>query len=105
MKTPAYKFHELTWDQVLNGYSTGIFPMGDSDGSISWYESSPRAILPIDLSISKLHIPRSLSMFLKKNPFTMKIDTEFDRVIKACADRENSWINSLIIKAYNDLFR
>jgi leucyl/phenylalanyl-tRNA--protein transferase len=82
----------------------GIFPMGEQDGSVGWYESSPRAILPIELPTSRLHIPRSLSQSLKKNPFELRIDTHFDNVIKACAARDSTWINDLIVNAYLDLF-
>ena len=79
--------------------------MGDNDGSIGWYESNPRAILPIELSTSKLNVPRSLSQVLKKNLFEIRFDTEFEAVVRSCGERDNTWINELIIKAYVDLFR
>jgi leucyl/phenylalanyl-tRNA--protein transferase len=104
MKNTVYKYYHLEWQDVLNGYSMGIFPMGDDDGSISWYETSPRAIMPIELPSSNIHIPRSLGQMLKKNPFEIKIDTAFDKVIGYCAERETTWINSLIGKAYTELF-
>ena len=79
--------------------------MGDTDGSIGWYESNPRAILPIELPTSRLNIPRSLLQVLKKNLFELRVDTEFETVIRSCGERDNTWINELIIKAYVDLFR
>jgi leucyl/phenylalanyl-tRNA---protein transferase len=79
--------------------------MGDTDGSIGWYESNPRAVLPIELPTSKLNIPRSLSQVLKKNPFEVRIDTEFEAVIRSCGERENTWINELVVKAFVDLFK
>lgn len=78
--------------------------MGDADGSVGWYESSPRAILPIELPTSGLHIPRSLSQVLKKNSFELRIDTHFENVIGACAARDSTWINYLIVNTYLDLF-
>ncbi len=105
MKYHSYKIHTLSWDEVLYGYSIGIFPMGDTDGSIGWYESSPRAILPIELPTSKIHIPRSLSQVLKKDLFQLRIDTQFENVIRLCGARDSTWINELIIDAYMDLFR
>lgn len=105
MKNSVYKYYHLDWHDVLNGYSMGIFPMGDDDGSISWYESSPRAILPIELPGSSIHIPRSLSQVIKKNVFEIKIDTAFSSVISYCAERESTWINGLIIDAYTELFK
>jgi leucyl/phenylalanyl-tRNA--protein transferase len=100
----VYKYYDLLWKEVLSGYSVGIFPMGDDDGTIGWYETNPRAILPIELPTSKIHITRSLSQVLKKNTFQTKIDTRFDTVIRLCSSRESTWINHLIKKAYCELF-
>lgn len=105
MKNTVYKYYHLGWQDVLNGYSMGIFPMGEDDGSISWYETSPRAILPIESPADNLHIPRSLSQVIKKNVFEIRIDTSFDRVIWCCAERETTWINGLIMDAYTELFQ
>lgn len=105
MEKSQYKYYELKWFEVLNGYASGIFPMGEDDSSISWYETSPRSILPIELPTSSLHITRSLSQVLKKNIFELRIDTAFTRVVRYCADRESTWINGLIIKAYTELHR
>ncbi len=104
MKNTVYKYYHLDWQDVLNGYSMGIFPMGDDDGSISWYETSPRAILPIELTTSSICIPRSLFQVIKKNIFEIRIDTAFNRVIAYCAERETTWINGLIMNAYTELF-
>ncbi len=104
MKNTVYKYYHLSWQDVLNGYSMGIFPMGEDDGSISWYETSPRAILPIEPPAGAIHIPRSLSQVIKKNIFEVRIDTAFNRVIWCCAERETTWINSLIMNAYTELF-
>jgi leucyl/phenylalanyl-tRNA--protein transferase len=104
MKNTVYKYYELSWQQVLNGYSLGIFPMGEDDGSISWYETSPRAILPVELQSSNIHITRSLNRVLKKDIFEIKIDTDFEQVINSCSGRSNTWINRLIMDAYCELF-
>jgi leucyl/phenylalanyl-tRNA--protein transferase len=104
LKNTVYKYYHLDWQDVLNGYSMGIFPMGEEDDCISWYETSPRAILPIELPTSKIHIPRSLAQVIKKNIFEIRVDTAFDKVIAYCADRESTWINRLIVKAFTELF-
>jgi len=104
MENITFKYFHLAWQDVLHGYSAGIFPMGEDDGSISWYETNPRAILPIELTSSKIHITRSLSQVLKKNIFETRIDTEFESVIRLCALRESTWINDLIIEGYMKLF-
>jgi leucyl/phenylalanyl-tRNA--protein transferase len=104
MKNTTNKYTELSWQQVLNGYSMGIFPMGNENDSISWYETSPRAILPIELPTSNIKIPRSLSQVLKKNIFEIRIDTSFEKVMLLCARRESTWINKLILNAFVDLY-
>jgi leucyl/phenylalanyl-tRNA--protein transferase len=104
MRNTVYRYYHLDWQDVLNGYSMGIFPMGEDDGSISWYETTPRAILPIELQTSNIKIPRSLAQVIKKNEFEIKIDTAFERVIRYCAKRETTWINNLIIKAFTELY-
>lgn len=104
MRNTVYRYYHLDWQDVLNGYSMGIFPMGEDDGSVSWYETTPRAILPVELPVSEIKIPRSLSQVIKKKEFEVKIDTAFDKVIRHCAKRETTWINRLIEKAFTELF-
>ena len=106
MKNPAHKYNELSWRQVLYGYSIGIFPMGDDDdGSISWFEASPRAIIPVELKSSNINVPRSLKQVIKKNIFDITVDKAFDRVIEECSARPSTWINDLIMKSYIDLHK
>lgn len=104
MRNTVYRYYHLDWQDVLNGYSMGIFPMGEDDGSISWYETTPRAILPVELPTSEIKIPRSLAQVIKKKEFKIKIDTAFDKVISQCARRETTWINRLIEKAFIELY-
>jgi leucyl/phenylalanyl-tRNA--protein transferase len=104
MKSPVYKYYQLSWKEVLQGYSLGIFPMGEDDGSISWYETSPRAILPIESQDSDIHIPRSLLQVIRKNTFEIKVDYAFNKVIRTCAERDTTWINPLIIETFTDLY-
>lgn len=104
MKSPEYKYNTLRWQQVLNGYAMGIFPMGEEEGSIAWYEASPRAIMPVELPSSHIKITRSLKQVLNKNQFKITVDKSFAQVINLCAERETTWINELIKKAYIELF-
>jgi leucyl/phenylalanyl-tRNA--protein transferase len=80
--------------------------MGEGESAVLWYESSPRAILPIELPSSSLHITRSLKQVLNKNLYTIKYDTAFKEVINKCAQiRTSTWINRLIIKTFTDLYK
>jgi leucyl/phenylalanyl-tRNA---protein transferase len=92
----------LTPEQLLYGYSRGIFPMAEA-GTIFWYDPDPRAILLLD----RFHVPRRLARSVRQQPFALRIDTAFDAVIRACAapapDREETWIDDQIIAAYTQL--
>jgi len=71
--------------------------MADSrEGEIGWYSPDPRAIIPLDT----FHIPRSLQLVIKKHPFEIKITTVFEQVMRACAEREDTWISEEIISSY-----
>ena len=84
---------------LLDGYSQGIFPMADDDGEIRWYDADPRTIL----DIHDFHIPRDLRRFLNRGLFEIRFDNAFERVIRACATRQSTWISEEIISSYLNL--
>jgi len=86
---------------LLDGYSQGIFPMADEDGEIRWYEADPRTIL----DIHHYRIPRDLRRILNRNVFEIRFDSDFARVIHACADRASTWISEEIIASYINLHK
>jgi leucyl/phenylalanyl-tRNA--protein transferase len=89
-------------DLLLYAYRSGAFPMAMADGEISWFSPDPRAIIPID---EGFHVPHGLKRTLKKNPFEIRIDTSFEGVMRACAVREETWINDEIVASYVNLHR
>ena len=103
MKNTEYKYDQLSWHQVLNGYAMGIFPMGEEPGTIAWYEASPRAIMRLENKDIK--VSRSLKQVIKKEIFEIRIDTDFDTVINRCSERESTWINPLIKDAFIELHK
>ena len=84
---------------VINAYAQGIFPMADHFGRIRWYAPDPRAILEHD----DLHVSRSLRATLRKRIYEVRMDTQFEAVMRCCADREETWINEEFITAYTQL--
>src|SRR5438552_2090500 len=84
---------------LLQGYRLGVFPMAMADETIEWFSPDPRAILPLD----KFHLPHALRRVVEKEIFEIKIDTRFSEVIRACARREDTWINREIIESYERL--
>ncbi len=87
---------------VLQAYQQGWFPMGDDKSpGIEWYSPDPRGIIPLDT----FHVPSRLQRVIRQERFTIRIDTAFDTVIRACADRGETWITRDIIDTYTELHR
>jgi len=82
---------------LLQGYATGIFPMADSREAdeLFWVEPRSRAIIPLD----RFHLSRSLRRTLRSGRFTITRDRDFAAVLRACADREETWINAELERA------
>lgn len=91
----------LTPNQVLHGYTMGIFPMADpdDDNSIGWYEPKMRGIIPLD----SFKVPKNLAKVIRKQTFEVTINRSFEEVMQACAEREDTWISEEIIYVYTRL--
>lgn len=87
---------------LCNAYCNGYFPMADTKtGEISWYSPDPRTIF----DLNEFHIPRSLILTLKKKNYEVRINNRFEEVMRACAEREETWISETIIQSYIQLYR
>src|SRR5215470_7173330 len=89
----------FTPELIVRAYCLGIFPMGDEDGSISWYSPDPRCII----DLANFHAPRRLARTYRQSIFDLRVDTAWDSVIRACAMRATTWISDEIIEAYTQL--
>ena len=96
---------EITPQVLLKAYACGIFPMAESadDPGLFWVEPEMRGIIPLE----DFHIPSSLRKTMRRNPFDVRIDTAFHRVIEACGEhtpgRKTTWINERIKRLYGEL--
>lgn len=82
-------------------YRAGAFPMADGNGRIEFYRSDPRSILEFgDLRVSK-----SLARVVRQGQYEVWVDGDFEGVVRACAEREETWISAEIIAAYTRLHR
>ena len=86
---------------LLDAYSRGIFPMAE-DGRIFWFSPEKRGVIPLD---ERFNVPKSLRKTIKRRPYKIKWDTAFKDVIKACANRESTWIDQVILDSYHLLHR
>jgi leucyl/phenylalanyl-tRNA--protein transferase len=81
-------------------YRAGFFPMAESrEGPLGWFSPDPRAIIPLET----FRVSRSLRRVLRKEAFTVRLNSAFEQVIRACAGREETWISEEIIEAYTAL--
>jgi leucyl/phenylalanyl-tRNA--protein transferase len=86
---------------IVSGYAQGYFLMADDrNGSLGWYSSRERALIPLD---DRFRYPRSLQRVLNQNRFTIAVDRAFERVVAGCADRETTWISDQLCEIYDQL--
>lgn len=99
-KSDSFSKDLLRPDLMIRLYAKGAFPMADNEtGVINWYMPEVRCIIPLD----NFNIPRSLKKIISKENFKFKFDNNFLSVVKACANRENTWISDELITAYQRL--
>jgi leucyl/phenylalanyl-tRNA--protein transferase len=86
---------------VLHAYRAGVFPMPARRGLMAWWSPDPRGIIPLD----GLRVSRSLRKSCAR--MDVRVDTAFDQVIDACADRRRpgAWIDRRVKAAYRELHR
>jgi leucyl/phenylalanyl-tRNA--protein transferase len=88
---------------VVRAYREGLFPMAMEDGAIGWFSPDPRGILPLDA----FHVPGRLARVVRRAPFEITVDRDFESVMRACAERpdDGTWISETIIECYVALHR
>src|SRR5213596_3932833 len=84
---------------LLEGYRLGIFPMAMEDDSIEWFSPERRGIIPLET----FHLPHAARRAWARKSFEVKLDTAFSDVIRACARRDETWINDEIVTSYENL--
>ena len=92
---------EITADLLLRAYSIGLFPMAEDADSreLFWVEPEQRGIFPLD----GLAVSRSLAKIVRSDRFEVSADAAFETVMKACANRDKTWINAEILRLYGEL--
>ncbi|MEM9755879.1 MAG: leucyl/phenylalanyl-tRNA--protein transferase [Pseudomonadota bacterium] len=88
---------------MLRAYATGIFPMSEArDASeLFWVDPTERGIIPLN----GFHLSRSLAKEIRRQRYSVEIDTAFSAIVEGCADRPDTWINAEISELYGALFR
>jgi leucyl/phenylalanyl-tRNA---protein transferase len=97
---------EITPQLLLRAYALGLFPMAESAKAkeIFWVEPQERAIFPLHGFV----VSRSLAKTVRQNLFEVRVDTDYEGVIDACAapapGRTSTWINDEIRRLYRALY-
>ena len=96
---------DLSPHRLLAAYAQGLFPWPHGENlPLLWFSPDPRTVLvPADL-----HVSRSLTKTLRRGQFTVRFDTAFDSVVRACATtrragQKGTWITPPMRHAYGVL--
>jgi leucyl/phenylalanyl-tRNA--protein transferase len=97
---------DLSPQRLLAAYRRGIFPWYSGDDPILWWSPDPRMVLVPD----EFKISRSLAKTLRNASYEVRLDTSFDKVAHACADKprdgqSGTWITREMQAAYGELHR
>jgi len=91
----------LTADLLLGAYRRGWFPMAHEDGELHWHDPDPRAIFPLQ----ELRPNARLKRAIRSAAFHFTHDHDFELVMRACADRAETWMTEELLQAYVGLHR
>lgn len=97
---------DLSPARLLLGYANGIFPWYSEGQPILWFSPDPRFVLLLD----ELEVPRSLAKVMRQRRFEIRMDTDFEGVIRACKAakrprQRGTWITREMQRAYLELHR
>jgi leucyl/phenylalanyl-tRNA--protein transferase len=92
-------------ERLLLGYAQGLFPWPSEGLPLLWFSPDPRFVL----EPQNAHVPRSLRKQLKRELYTIRFDSAFPSVIRACAEtkrpgQRGTWITEDLIAGYEALF-
>ena len=91
---------DLSPQRLLDAYRHGIFPWYSEDEPILWWSPDPRMVFATD----SVHISTKLRRWLKRCDWTIRADTAFADVMRACAapraTQPGTWISPEIFNAY-----
>lgn len=95
---------DLSPNRLLTAYRKGIFPWYSEGDPILWWSPDPRLLLdPFSFKVSK-----SFRKILKKSPFEVRFDTNFQETLLGCAktvrkNQQGTWLLPPMQEAYKTL--
>jgi leucyl/phenylalanyl-tRNA--protein transferase len=85
---------------IIQGYAKGNFLMADDSGTLGWYSSRNRTLIPLN---DQFRYPKSLRRVINQNRFSVAINGDFETVCLGCANRHETWISDQLIEIYLQL--
>ena len=92
---------EIRPEALLGAYVQGVFPMAEK-GEILWFSPELRGLIPLN---GDFHVSHVLRKAMRRKPFEVRWDTAFREVMLGCAERDATWIDSVILGSYCELHR
>ncbi|HEY0180193.1 MAG TPA: leucyl/phenylalanyl-tRNA--protein transferase [Dokdonella sp.] len=96
---------DLSPPRLLAAYRRGIFPWYSRGEPILWWSPAMRAVF----DTGAMHVPRRLARWLRGCTWTLRADTAFAEVVRACAapraKQRGTWITPEMHAAYVRLHR
>ena len=101
---------DLSPTRFLNAYRRGIFPWFTDGDPILWWSPDPRMVLHVDEFRLHRSLRKVIERFRSAPGCEIRIDTAFDRVVRACAEaprpgQGGTWIVPEMQQAYGALHR
>ena len=73
---------DLSPDALLSAYANGAFPMADPDsGRIHLFTCDPRCVFDVE----RFALPKATVRALRGSDLVIRLDTDFERVMRSCA--------------------
>ena len=95
---------DLRPERLLLGYAEGIFPWYAENLPILWHSPDPRMVM----TTGELIVQKSLKKAIRKQPYELRMDTAFVRVLEGCASvprpgQAGTWLIPEMVAAYGKL--
>ena len=96
---------DLEVTTLQHAYAHGIFPWFSEGQPILWWSPDPRMVLQVDQFRVHRSFRKTLAQFIHRSDWEIRIDSEFSRVIQACATtprrgQPGTWIVPEMVSAY-----
>lgn len=96
---------DLAPETLLAAYRQGAFPWYSPGQPLLWWSPDPRTVIRPEA----FHVSRSLRRSLRRLPWQILVDADFEGVVRACAEPRKgatgTWLTPEMIEAYCALHR